>query len=117
MLQEQVITVSSQNHESDLRGARDIQDSGDSFSLREVRRSPPSEVPIVAAEWDAGNTACGELVMALRWRMKELPAGAILKVTATDSVAVEDLPAWCRLCGHALVAMNPPHYFIQRKGD
>jgi hypothetical protein len=64
MLQGQVITVSSQNHESDLRGAREIQDSGTSFSLRDVHRSPPSGVPFVAAEWDAGNTACGESVMA-----------------------------------------------------
>lgn len=71
----------------------------------------------VAAEWNAGSMGCGELVMALRLRLQRLPAGAVIRVTATDPAAPEDLPAWCRLCGHALVAMNHPHYWIRRKGD
>jgi tRNA 2-thiouridine synthesizing protein A len=86
---------------------------------------PPPEAPAgdtgeelsVADEWDAGGMGCGELVMALRMRMKDLPPGAIIRVTATDPAAPEDLPAWCRLCGHTLVAMNHPRYFIRRKGD
>jgi tRNA 2-thiouridine synthesizing protein A len=71
----------------------------------------------VADEWDAGSMGCGELVMALRSRMQNLPAGGVIQVTATDPAAPEDLPAWCRLCGHTLVAMNPPRYLIRRKGD
>ncbi len=69
------------------------------------------------AEWDAGDMGCGELVMALRLRLLSLPAGAVICVTATDPAAPEDLPAWCRLCGHTLVAMNHPRYWIRRKGD
>jgi tRNA 2-thiouridine synthesizing protein A len=67
------------------------------------------------AAWDAGDLGCGELVMVLRGRLNALPPGAVLKVTATDSGAPEDLPAWCRMTGHALVRMQPPDYYIRRK--
>ena len=70
----------------------------------------------VADEWDAGGMGCGELVMALRLRMRSLEAGDILRVRATDPAAPEDLPAWCRLCGHTLLTMNHPNYWIRRKG-
>ncbi len=73
--------------------------------------------PSASAEWDAGDMACGELVLGLRMRMEKLPAGAIIRVTATDTAAPEDLPSWCRLCGHTLVAMNHPTYWIRRKGS
>ena len=78
---------------------------------REVETLPAAD------EWDAGDMGCGELVMALRLRMHSLPAGGVIRVTATDPAAPEDLPAWCRLCGHTLVAMNHPLYWIRRKGD
>lgn len=74
--------------------------------------TPESDV-----EWDAGDMGCGELVMALRLRLTALRPGAILRVTSIDPAAPEDLPAWCRLCGHALVAMNHPNYWIRRKGE
>jgi len=73
-------------------------------------------IPTITAEWDAGDMGCGELVMSLRLRMNDLPAGAVLKVRATDPAAPEDLPAWCRMTGHPLVAMQHPIYFIRRKG-
>jgi tRNA 2-thiouridine synthesizing protein A len=60
---------------------------------------------------------CGELVMELRIRLNKLPPGSVFRVTATDPAAPEDIPAWCRLCGHTLTAMNHPEYTIRRKGD
>jgi tRNA 2-thiouridine synthesizing protein A len=72
--------------------------------------------PAADDEWDAGDMGCGELVMALRLRMRNLPAGAVVRVTATDPAAPLDLPAWCRLCGHTLAAMKHPVYWIRRKG-
>jgi tRNA 2-thiouridine synthesizing protein A len=54
------------------------------------------------AEYDAGDTGCGELVMYLRIRMKEIPGG-VLKLIAHDPGAIEDLPAWCRMTGHTLL--------------
>ncbi len=65
--------------------------------------------------WDAGGMSCGDLVLALRLRLKALPAGAVLRLTATDPGAPEDIPAWCRLTGHALLRSEPPNYFIRRK--
>jgi tRNA 2-thiouridine synthesizing protein A len=75
----------------------------------------PSEGEAADA-WDAGGMACGELVLALRGRLNALPPGAVLKVTATDPAAPEDLPAWCRLTGNPLVRMSHPEYHIRRKG-
>jgi tRNA 2-thiouridine synthesizing protein A len=67
------------------------------------------------AEWDAGDLACGDLILQLRGRMEGMPPGAVLRLVARDTGAPEDLPAWCRLTGHALLAADPPVYLIQRK--
>ncbi len=77
---------------------------------------PEPAAPAVS-EWDADGMGCGELVMALRGRLAALPAGAVLTVTATDPAAPEDLPAWCRLTGHALLRADHPTYRIRRRGD
>jgi len=58
---------------------------------------------------------CGELVMGLRMRLLSMRPREILKLTATDPGAPQDLPAWCRLTGHQLVFSNHPEYWIQRK--
>jgi tRNA 2-thiouridine synthesizing protein A len=65
--------------------------------------------------WDAGDMGCGELVFHLAVRMRALPAGAVLKLTATDLGAPSDIPAWCRMTGHALLRADPPRYLIRRK--
>ncbi|MGD0093870.1 MAG: sulfurtransferase TusA family protein [Planctomycetota bacterium] len=67
------------------------------------------------AEWDAGELGCGDLALELRIRLNTLAPGAVLKVLARDGGAPEDVPAWCRLTGHTLVAARPPEYFIKRK--
>jgi tRNA 2-thiouridine synthesizing protein A len=69
------------------------------------------------SEWDAGDMGCGELVMELRIRLRSVPAGHILKLTARDPGAPEDLPAWCRLTGHHLTYADHPIYVIRRKED
>jgi tRNA 2-thiouridine synthesizing protein A len=65
--------------------------------------------------WDAGETGCGELVLELRLRLDAMPPGAVLHLTARDPGAPEDLPAWCRLTGNALVRAQPPDYWIRRR--
>ena len=67
------------------------------------------------AEWDAGDLACGDLVLELLKKMKALPPGAVLKLIATDPAARIDIGAWCRVTKNRLVAMSPPVFFIQRK--
>jgi tRNA 2-thiouridine synthesizing protein A len=82
-----------------------------SRALGELERMHPD------SEWDAGDMGCGELVMELRIRLKPMRPGHLLKLTARDPGAVEDLPAWCRLTGHHLVSADHPLYFIRRKED
>lgn len=65
--------------------------------------------------WDAGDMGCGELVLELRGRMLALAPGAVLRLTARDPGAPEDLPAWCRMTGHVLVRAEHPLYWIRRK--
>jgi tRNA 2-thiouridine synthesizing protein A len=72
-------------------------------------------VPNHAAEWDAGDMGCGELVLELRLRLQTMQAGQIMKLCARDPGAPEDLPAWCRLTGHILSRAEHPNYWIKRK--
>jgi tRNA 2-thiouridine synthesizing protein A len=73
-----------------------------------------ADIP-VADDWDAGEMACGDLVLALRLRLDRLSSRATLRLVARDPGAKEDLPAWCRLTGHKLLAQSHPEYWIQRK--
>lgn len=57
-------------------------------------------------EWNAGDLGCGDLVIELRLRCREAP-GRLIKVVATDPGAPADIPAWCGMTGHALVAHDP----------
>ena len=68
-------------------------------------------------EWDAGDMGCGELVLALRGRMLDVPPGGLLRLVARDRGAPEDLPSWCRLTGHELVEAEHPVYLIRRRQE
>ena len=67
------------------------------------------------AEWDAGDTGCGDLVLELRRRVTELDPGAVFTLVARDPGAPADLPAWCRMTGHTLLGSEHPVYLIRRK--
>ncbi len=68
------------------------------------------------AIWNAGDMGCGELIVKLKLKLRdELAAGDILKLTATDPGAPEDIPAWCRLTQNRLVFHHHPTYYIQVK--
>jgi tRNA 2-thiouridine synthesizing protein A len=70
---------------------------------------------IADATWDAGELGCGDLLLQLRFRIETLEPGRVLRLVALDPGAPADLPAWCRLTGHALLAAEHPVYFIRRK--
>lgn len=73
--------------------------------------SPSATPPANADEWDAGDLACGELLIALRARLRAMP-GEVLKLVARDPGAPEDLAAWCRLTGNTLLHHdNETHAF------
>lgn len=76
-----------------------------------------TDAPSFNDEWDAGAMGCGELVMQLARRMKNLKEGQVLKLVSLDSGAPEDIPAWCRMTRHNLVFSSHPNYFIQRRQD
>jgi tRNA 2-thiouridine synthesizing protein A len=69
------------------------------------------------ALWDAGPMGCGELVLELRFKMAELAPGSVLKLTATDPGAPQDMPAWCHMTGNALIAARHPEYWIRKPPD
>lgn len=75
--------------------------------------APVGDGPV--ATYDAGDLGCGDLVLELRGKMRELQPGAVLRVFARDPAAPVDLPAWCGLTGHTLVHAAHPEYHVQRK--
>jgi len=60
-----------------------------------ISRSPE---PVVI---DGGDRACVALLLQLRGRIFDLPAGTVIHLIASDPAASIDLPAWCHLTGHA----------------
>jgi len=70
-----------------------------------MTNAPPPQID-AAASWDAGFMGCGELVIDLRKRLKTMP-GAVLCLTAHDSGAPEDIPAWCRMTRNELIHHDP----------
>jgi tRNA 2-thiouridine synthesizing protein A len=79
--------------------------------------SPDATAPVpFQQEWDAGDLGCGELVIELRFKLKAMKPGEVIRVRATDSGAPADLPAWCRMTGDILLHHDPAAklYYIQR---
>jgi tRNA 2-thiouridine synthesizing protein A len=56
-----------------------------------------------AAVLDACGLFCPEPVMLLHNRVRELPAGALLKVIATDPSTRRDIPKFCLFLEHELL--------------
>ncbi|WP_346779239.1 sulfurtransferase TusA family protein [Burkholderia sp. Ac-20365] len=69
--------------------------------------SPASESdPTFDAQWDAGEMGCGELLLKLRKRLRDMP-GQIIRLVAHDRGAIEDIPSYCRITGHQLLHVDP----------
>jgi len=68
--------------------------------------------------WDAGDMSCGELVVTLRRRLKEMP-GRVLKLVATDLGAPEDLAAFCGMTRNPLLRHDPASasFWIRSRQD
>ena len=64
--------------------------------------------------WDAGAMGCGELLIALRKRLLNMP-GRTLRLISTDPGAIEDIPAWCRVTGHVLENAEGNSYWIRAR--
>ncbi len=82
---------------------------------REVAAVEKPNEPNESETWDAGDMGCGDLVLELRTRLRAMKPHQVLRITATDPGAPEDIPAWCRLTGHTLLKAEHPEYWIERK--
>jgi TusA-related sulfurtransferase/uncharacterized OsmC-like protein len=73
------------------------------------------------ATCDGGDLDCGSgLLLIIREAMNPLPPGGLLEVRSREISVKEDLPAWCRLVGHTLVAVQPgeaayTHYYVRKQ--
>jgi TusA-related sulfurtransferase/uncharacterized OsmC-like protein len=80
-------------------------------------------LPFADAVCDGGDLDCGSgLLLIIRNAMQPLLAGRVLEVRSRETSVKEDLPAWCRLVGHTLLAIEPSDggvhcYFIRKKAD
>lgn len=55
---------------------------------------------------DARNLLCPLPVIRTQQAAAQLEAGDILEVHATDPGALHDIPAWCRVNGHAVLSAS-----------
>lgn len=72
------------------------------------------------AEIDASGLLCPLPVLKARKRLLSMPPGAVLRVLATDPVAVVDMPHFCAEAGHDFLEAVPEGAataFYIRRGD
>ena len=81
---------------------------------------PDQLLEISGATGAEGNT-CALLTPAIRARLREMQAGQVLEVRVDDPAAAEDVAAWSRLSGHALLATHAEggglRFFVQKKTE
>jgi 5-methyltetrahydropteroyltriglutamate--homocysteine methyltransferase len=57
------------------------------------------------SRFDGGDLDCGNgLLLLIRKHLDPLDRGQLLEILSTESSVEEDLPAWCRMTGNALVS-------------
>lgn len=67
---------------------------------------PPGLPPVPEVVLDVRGQRCPLPVIALARRARDLPAGAVVVVLATDPAARLDVPAWARMRGHEVVSIE-----------
>ena len=71
------------------------------------------------AELDASGLFCPEPVMMLHTKVRELAAGDVLKVIATDPSTQRDIPKFCLFLEHQLLESSEQDgayiYWIRKK--
>ncbi|MFJ4145340.1 sulfurtransferase TusA [Pseudomonas sp. NPDC089734] len=81
--------------------------------------SEPIESQSVDATLDASGLTCPEPVMMLHQKVRDLHAGGLLKVIATDPSTRRDIPKFCVFLGHELVEQQAEGgtflYWIRKK--
>lgn len=60
-------------------------------------------VPVIET-LDARGLICPMPVIRTQQRVAELSTGQVLEISCTDPGALIDIPAWCRVHGHQVIA-------------
>ena len=64
---------------------------------------PGPDVADVALKLDASGLFCPEPVMLLHNKIRDIEAGQLLKLVATDPSTSRDVPKFCHFLGHELL--------------
>ncbi len=72
----------------------------------------------VDLELDCRGMLCPLPIIELGRRVGEVPVGGVVAVVATDVAARHDVPAWCRMRGHAYLGEDvapdgTPRYLVE----
>lgn len=84
-----------------------------------VPEGPPFPRPDAVCE--GGDLDCGSgLLLIIREHLEPLRAGGVIEIRSREISVKEDLPAWCRLVGHALLGVRPGEggsssYFVRKQ--
>lgn len=62
--------------------------------------------PDYDAELDARGLLCPMPVIRTQNMLKQLEIGKTLRIVATDPGVLHDIPAWCRVNGHAVLSSD-----------
>jgi tRNA 2-thiouridine synthesizing protein A len=57
-------------------------------------------------EVDARRLLCPMPVIRLQDRINQLPPGSEVRITCTDPGTLNDIPTWCRINGHRVLASS-----------
>jgi TusA-related sulfurtransferase len=86
-------------------------DAGDAAAVPGAADPPAAPVadaaPEAARRLDALGQGCATLTPLIAGALREMAAGEVLSVLTDDPTAPQDIAAWSRLTGHALVARVP----------
>jgi len=82
-----------------------------------------AQIPRADAVCEGGDLDCGSgLLLIIREAFEPLAHGGVLEIRSSEISVKEDLPAWCRMVGHTLLAALPMEkrstsYFVRKSGD
>ena len=72
----------------------------------------------VALTVDSRGTLCPQPIIDVARRISDVPVGSVIALLSDDPAAAADVPAWCRMRGHAYLGERPTDgataYLIRR---
>lgn len=85
------------------------------LSIEQASGTGAAPEPDAVLEWESAGpvegTVCALLTPAIKAKLREMAPGQVLEVRVNDMTARDDIASWCRLTGHALLAIfeEPPY--------